>query len=106
MHITRKLNFGKIGYLQWQKLKTLDGWVRNKLRYCIWKQWKNPDRHMRAYILMGVNPDDAYSWSRSGIGGWRIAQSPIMFTTVTEERLRQRGFISFLEVFERLHYIK
>jgi hypothetical protein len=22
------------------KLKTLDGWLRNRLRYCIWHDWK------------------------------------------------------------------
>ena len=26
------------------KLRDLDGWVRNRLRYCIWADWKKPER--------------------------------------------------------------
>jgi group II intron reverse transcriptase/maturase len=90
----------------WQKLKELDGWVRSRLRYCIWKQWKKPDRRKRAYIQLGIDPEMAYQWSRSRKGGWAVAQSPMMKTTVTKERLKQRGYVSFLEVFERMHYTK
>jgi hypothetical protein len=44
----------------YQKLKTLDGWIRNRLRYCIWKQWKQPKRRYRAFLQLGVEP----SWAR------------------------------------------
>ncbi|VBB43667.1 hypothetical protein TRIP_D200016 [uncultured Paludibacter sp.] len=50
---------------------------------------------------MGVKPDDAYAWSRTRKGGWAIAQSPILVTTITLNRLRKRGYVSFLE-----HYLK
>jgi RNA-directed DNA polymerase len=60
---------------------------------------------MRAYIQLGRNQTDAYSWSRSRLGGWRIAQSPIMTTTVTTERLKARGYKSILEMFEKVHYV-
>ena len=39
-----------------QKLKTLDGWIRCRLRYCIWKQWKKPKRRLRAFLQLGVSP--------------------------------------------------
>ncbi|WP_373400757.1 group II intron maturase-specific domain-containing protein [Algoriphagus halophilus] len=26
------------------KLKQLDEWLRNRLRYCIWHDWKKPER--------------------------------------------------------------
>lgn len=26
------------------KLRDLDGWLRNRLRYCIWHHWKKPER--------------------------------------------------------------
>ncbi len=90
----------------WGKLRETDRWIRSRLRYCIWKQWKKPDRRRRAYIQLGVNPNDAYAWSRSRKGGWAIAQSAVMKTTVTQERLRQKGYITFLETFEKLRYAK
>lgn len=83
----------------WGKLHELDGWVRNRLRYCIWKQWKRPNRRRRAFIQLGVDPDHAFAWAYCRHGGWRIAQSPIMGTTITLARLKQRGYLSFEEVY-------
>lgn len=89
----------------WTKLRDLDSWIKSRVRYFIWKKWKKPNRRMRAYIQMGRNENQAYSWSRSRLGGWHIAQSPIMRTTVTNERLEKRGFKSILELYEKVHYV-
>ncbi|MEM7572147.1 MAG: group II intron reverse transcriptase/maturase, partial [Bacteroidota bacterium] len=86
------------------KLRTLDAWIRNRLRYCIWKQWKKPNRRMRAFRQLGLAPGMAYAWSRSRMGGWAIAQSPIMRTTVTAARLAQGGYRSFTQCYEQLFY--
>ncbi len=77
------------------KLRKLDAWVRNRLRYCIWKHWKKPNKRMRSFIRLGVPQGQAYAWSRSRMGGWAIAQSPIMVTTITIKRLQQKGYVSF-----------
>jgi hypothetical protein len=52
----------------WAKLKAIDEWVRNRLRYCIWKQWKKPNRRMKNFIRLDVIPNIAYAWSRSRNG--------------------------------------
>jgi RNA-directed DNA polymerase len=75
-----------------QKLKELDGWLRNRLRYCIWHHWKKRERKRKNLIMLGVNPKDAYRWSRSRMGGWAIAQSPILGTTITISRLTRRNY--------------
>jgi RNA-directed DNA polymerase len=74
------------------KLKELDGWLRNRLRYCIWHHWKKRERKRKNLIRPGVNPKDAYAWSRSRMRGWAIAQSPILETTITIKRLIKRGY--------------
>ena len=84
------------------KLKELDGWLRNRMRYCIWHHWKKPERKRKNLIRLGVDPDHAYQWSRSRMGGWRIAQSPILVTTITLERLRKRGYESLLSYYEKV----
>ncbi len=83
------------------KLKALDTWVRNRLRYCIWKHWKKPNKRMRSFIRLGIAKGQAYAWSRSRMGGWAIAQSPIMKTTVTVVRLAKRGYLSFTVQFQK-----
>lgn len=106
----RKINEIQRGWLNYfrgasiyGKLRDTDGWLRNRLRYCIWKHWKKPEKRRKSFIRLGVNPDDAYAWSRSRKGGWAIAQSPIMVTTITLQRLRQRGYISLLEIYKELN---
>jgi len=46
---------------------------------------------------LGVNPEKAYQWSRSRMGGWAIAQSPILGTIITVDRLKMRGYVPLLD---------
>ena len=103
-----QLMVGWVNYFKYatahQKLKALDSWVRCRLRYCIWHQWKKPKRRLRAFRQLGVTESWARRFAYSQRGGWFIACSPIMGTTVTEDRLRQRGYIPFMECFYRAKY--
>jgi len=94
---------GWINYFKYasiyQKLKKLDGWLRNRLRYCIWHDWKKPERKRKNLIRLGVEQGQAYAWSRSRMGGWAIAQSPILGTTITVQRLKKRGYLSLLDIY-------
>lgn len=84
------------------KLKELDGWLRNRLRYCIWHHWKKPEKKRRSLIRLGAEPGIAYAWSRTRMGGWAIAQSPILGTTITKVRLMKRGYISLATMFKTI----
>jgi RNA-directed DNA polymerase len=81
------------------KLRDLDSWVRNRLRYCIWHDWKKPERKRKNLMRLGVNYQHAYAWSRTRMGGWAVAQSPILVTTITLERLKKRGYESMLDYY-------
>lgn len=81
------------------KLKSLDEWLRNRLRYCIWHDWKKPERKRKNLIRLGVGQDHAYAWSRTRKGGWAVAQSPILITTITLSRLRRKGYESMLSYY-------
>jgi group II intron reverse transcriptase/maturase len=92
------VNYFKLGSIH-TKLKALDEWLRNRLRYCIWHHWKKPEKKRRSLIRLGVSEGHAYAWSRSRMGGWRIAQSPILGSTLTVARLKQRGYIAMMEYY-------
>lgn len=94
------VNYFRIGSI-YGKLKDTDSWLRNRLRYCIWHHWKKPERKRKNLIRLGVDYNHAYAWSRTRMGGWATAQSPILVTTITLERLAKRGYESMLE-----HYLK
>lgn len=85
------------------KLRDIDGWLRNRLRYCIWKAWKNAKRRRKNLLRLGASPRDARRWSYSRKGGWAIAQSPILKYTITPERLKKRGYVSLSEVYVQLN---
>ena len=85
-----------------QKLKDIDSWLRNRLRYCIWHDWKKPERKRKNLIRLGVKPEIAYAWSRTRMGGWATAQSPILITTITISRLNKRGYISSFSIYQKI----
>lgn len=80
------------------KLLNFDGWLRNRLRYCIWHDWKKPERKRKNLIRLGIEQSLAYAYSRTRKGGWAVAQSPILGTTITISRLKKRGYIAMLEL--------
>ena len=94
------VNYFKLASIQ-SKLKKVDEWVRNRLRYCIWHNWKKPERKRKNLIRLGIDQTHAYAWSRTRMGGWAVAQSPILGTTITLSRLKQRGYLAMLELYKR-----
>jgi len=80
----------------------MDGWLRNRIRYCLWHDRKKSDRKRKNLIRPGVENGQAYAWSRTGMGGWAVAQSPILGTTITIERLRKRGYESRTNVYHQI----
>lgn len=74
------------------KLKKLDEWLRNRLRYCIWHDWKKLERKRKNLIQLGIEEGQAYAWSRTRMGGWAVAQSPILKTTITLSILKRKGY--------------
>ena len=97
------VNYFKLASIQ-QKLKKLDAWLRNRLRYCIWHHWKKPERKRKNLIRLGIDPNQAYAWSRTRMGGWRVAKSPILITTITINRLEKRGYVSLSEYYKKVKY--
>ena len=95
------INYFKYGSI-YQKLKKLDGWLRNRLRYCIWHHWKKRERKRKNLIRLGVESGMAYAWSRTRMGGWAVAQSPILGTTITLDQLRKRGYKSLLDTYKSI----
>ena len=95
------INYFRMGQIG-VKLKELDGWLRNRLRYCIWHDWKKLERKRKNLIRLGVKPKNAYAWSRTNMGGWAVAQSPIMRTTITQKRLEQKGYIAMFDYFQKV----
>jgi RNA-directed DNA polymerase len=94
------LNYFRMASIQ-GKLQQIDSWLRARLRHCIWHDWKKPDRKRKNLIRLGIPPGQAFAWSRTRKGGWAVAQSPILVTTITLKRLAKRGYESLLDYYKK-----
>ena len=82
----------------------LDGWIRRRLRMCLWKEWKYPRTKIRNLIKLGVPTWKAYEWGNSRKGYWRIANSPILHKTLSNSYWNNRGLRSLQKRYEFLRY--
>ena len=94
------INYFKEASIQ-AKLKKLEEWLRNRLRYCIWHDWKKPERKRKNLIRLGIDQGMAYAWSRTRMGGWAVAQSPILRTTITVARMKKKGYVSLMDYYKK-----
>jgi group II intron reverse transcriptase/maturase len=92
---------GWINYFGIAKCKGLceatDEWLRSRIRQYIWKQWKRQRTKIRKLKGFGVEKRYAFAWGLTKKSYWRIANSPVLKTTLTNEYLRAQGLLSLLE---------
>ena len=84
-------------------MKSWDEWLRRRFRMYIWKQWKKPRTKVANLRKLGIPADKAYQWGNSRLGYWRIAGSPVLECSITNERLAAAGYFSILNCYESLH---
>jgi group II intron reverse transcriptase/maturase len=58
--------------------QNLDGWIRRRLRMCLWKQWKKPQTKVKRLLALEIPKQKAYEWGNSRKKYWRIAGSPVL----------------------------
>lgn len=83
------------------RLQALDEWIRSRLRYCIWHQWKRIRTKIKALVKLGVSEENAYIWANTRRGGWHTAHSYVLTGTITNNRLRRKGYMSLLEMYSK-----
>ena len=98
---------GWLGYYGIARMKSVmaewDGWLRRKFRCYIWKQWKTISKRTRALAQLGIDRDKAHMYACTRKGLWAIAGSPIMATTVTNQRLESAGYLSLSRHYQYRH---
>jgi len=86
---------GTIGFLTDPK-----GWAIAQGKEPLLRMGEHKKR--RSLIRLGVDQEMAYAWSMTRLGGWRVAQSPILGTTITLDRLKHRGYVIWLDYYHKL----
>jgi len=70
-------------------LRSLDQWIRHKLRSIVWKQWKRGRTRFAELRRRGVGHDLAAQTAGSAHGPWRISNSPALAIALPNDDFRR-----------------
>lgn len=97
---------GWIGHFYVAEMKRIlqgwNEWLRRRLRMYIWKQWKKPRTKVQNLRKLGIPEGQAYQWGNTRLGYWRVAGSPVLSRSITNEKLAKAGYFDFPDQYERL----
>lgn len=105
----KKLNEYIRGWLNYYKLadvktflKTFDQYYRRRLRMVYWKQWKRVRTKIRYLKRLGIDKSKAYEYANTRKGYWRIAKSPILNRSLSNQKLKENGYIFFFDYYQKI----
>lgn len=100
--ITGWVNYFSIADMKWLA-KSLDEWLRRRIRMCFWKQWKRIKTKHENLIRLGIDKYKAWEYANTRKSYWRISNSPILARTFTNDYLKKLGFQSVAERYLLVH---
>lgn len=77
-------------------VQRLDEWIRRRIRMVTWKRWKRIRTRFENLKRAGINRQKAWEWANSRKGYWRIANSPVLARTISNDLLKRAGYLSLM----------
>lgn len=103
----RQLIIGWINYFgiadMVRLVKSLDEWIRRRIRMCFWKQWKKIKTKYYNLKKLGASEEKAWQYANTRKSYWRISNSPILNTTLTNAYLEKIGYTSIYKRYKLVH---
>lgn len=96
------INYFKIADIS-KLTKELDKWVRRRIRMCFWKQWKKIKTKQDNLIKLGATESKAWEHANTRKSYWRISNSPVLSTTLTNSHLDKLGYTSIHKRYAQVH---
>ena len=85
------------------RIKSIEEWLRRRLRACIWKQWKKTKTKFIYLKKLGIDKYKAWEYANTRKGYWRISNSPILARTLTNDYLEKLGYKSISKRYQLIH---
>ena len=83
-------------------LRTIDKWLRVRIRMCIWKQWKTIQKRRRALMILG-----APKWLAKGLSNLRKGCMAIakggLGKLISNKILKLKGLLSLTDHYQEVH---
>ncbi|WP_242954989.1 hypothetical protein [Clostridium magnum] len=70
---------------------------------CFWKQWKKIKTKHDNLKKLGVKESKAWEFANTRKSYWRIANSPILATTLTNSYFEKIGYTSIHKRYKKVH---
>ena len=87
------VNYYVIG-IPFGDIRTLDQWLRRRMRLYYWKQWGRPRTRRRKLLKLGIGRDEVHKASRARKGHWRMSQNSLVRWAMNNEWLEEQGLPS------------
>jgi len=94
------VNYFKIANMS-RFVKDLDAWLRRRIRSVIWKSWKLTRTKFVSLHKLGLSKFEAWELANSRKGYWRVAGSPILACSLTNNILDKRGLVSIYSTYSK-----
>lgn len=105
----RQYIIGWVNYFKLAEMKNLllrvDEWYRRRLRMVIWKQWKRIRTRLANLIKLGINKYKAWEYANTRKSYWHTSNSPIVKTSITNDRLKQAGYIFLSDYYQKVNVV-
>lgn len=85
-------------------LEDLDGWIRRRLRYILWRQWKRPATRIRKMQARGLDAKRAWKSANNGRGPWWNAGASHMNAAYRKGYFDALGLVSLLATQQRFQF--
>lgn len=73
-------------------MKQIDEWMRRRIRQLLWKTWKKVRTRYKALRRLGCPHPVALRWANTRKSYWRVANSQILATTLSNDFLKSHGW--------------
>ena len=80
-----------------KRLRELDGWIRRRVRLCVWKTWKRVRTRIRKLRSFGIREDVVRMTANCRRGHWYIAGGSTLSAALPAEWLRAQGLTSLYD---------
>lgn len=82
------------------KAKSLDEWIRRKIRTIYWKQWKRIRTRYRILRSFGVPEWKVHELANCRKGPWRVAKT--LNSVLIKERIAGLGYIFMTDYYKKV----
>lgn len=86
-------------------LRDLDGWIRRRVRLCVWKSWKRTATRIRKLRALGLSGDAVWMAAAHRRGPWFAAGLPLLASALSDQWLRGQGLFGLHDRWRALNAI-